>query len=124
MTQITIGGVEMPKTRQFEIGGEIVAVEATMASGKLVRDVIGWRTVLTAFWEWLPQDTLAQIVALARGGGFVAITYPDTDGTAATGTFSISIGSQKVFKFVDGSPMWCNVSLTATSQEVTDYASG
>ena len=114
----------MPKTKKIEIGGEIVAVEATMANGKIVRDVIGWRTVLTASWEWVPQDILAQIVAMARGGRFVEIAYPDTDGTAATGTFGISIGNQKAFKFVSGKPMWYNVELTATAQEVRDYAGG
>lgn len=122
MTNLTIGGVDMPRTKALEVGGEAVAVETQMASGNLVQDVIGWRTVLTVSWDWLPQDTLAAIVALARSGAYVSITYPDTSGSALTADFKISVGDQKVFKFVNGSPLWYGVQLTATAREVVDYA--
>ena len=122
MINIIIAGIEMPRTRSLEVGGEIVAVEAQMASGNLVRDVIGWRTVLTASWDWLPQDTLAAVVAAARGGGYIEITYPDPSGSDITADFKIEIGTQKTFKFVDGAPMWYGVQLTATAREVVDYA--
>lgn len=122
MMVLTIGGIEMPRTKALEVGGEPVAVETQMASGNLVQDVIGWRTVLTASWDWLPQDTLAAIVALARTGAYVPITYPDTSGSSLTADFKISIGDQKVFKFVNGSPLWYGVQLTATAREVVDYA--
>lgn len=123
MMTLTIGGIEMPRTRTLEVGGEPVAVETQMASGNLVQDVIGWRTVLTASWDWLPQDTLAAIVSLARSGAYVSITYPDTSGSNLTADFKISIGGQKVFKFVNGAPLWYGVQLTATAREVVDYAS-
>lgn len=121
MDTITIGGIQMPKTKTLEIGGAFESVEATMASGKIVRDVIGWRTELAATWEWLPAGLLSQLVPLARSGGFIEIQYPDADGTNKTGNFTIEIGAQKIFKFVNGNPMWYNVELTATAQEVTDY---
>ena len=44
--------------------------------------------------------------------------YPDATGATAAGTFAVEIGSQKIFKFVDSVPMWYNVELTATAQEV------
>lgn len=111
----------MPVTRSLEIGGEYESKETTMASGRLVRDIIGWRAKLTADWEWVPDGLLAQLVPIARSGQFVEILYPDSTGEDAAGTFSIEIGGQKIFKFRDGQPYWYNVQLTATAQEVTRY---
>ena len=118
LDNIVIGGIEMPRTKSIEIGGEYESKETTMASGKIVRDVLGWRTELTANWEWVPAGLLVQLVPIARSGEFVTIQYPDSTGEDASGVFSIEIGEQKVFKFVDGEPMWYNVQLTATAQEV------
>lgn len=118
LDNIVIGGIEMPRTKTIEIGGEYESKETTMASGKIVRDVIGWRTELTAEWEWVPAGLLAQLVPIARSGQFVTIQYPDSTGADTSAVFSIEIGEQKVFKFVDGVPMWYNVQLTATAQEV------
>ena len=118
LDNIVIGDIEMPRTKSIEIGGEYESKETTMASGKIVRDVIGWRTEITAEWEWVPAGLLAQLVPIARSGEFVTIQYPDSTGEDASGVFSIEIGEQKVFKFVNGEPMWYNVELTATAQEV------
>lgn len=118
LDNIVIGNIEMPRTKSIEIGGEYESKETTMASGKIVRDVIGWRTELTAEWEWVPAGLLAQLVPIARSGEFVTIQYPDSTGEDASGVFSIEIGEQKIFKFVGGEPMWYNVELTATAQEV------
>lgn len=121
LNSINIGGISMPRTKTLEIGGENVAVEREMASGKYVRDIIGWRTTLEAGWEWLPADTLSRLVALARQGGYVTISYPTAAGDES-GKFRITIGNQKIFKFVGGEPMWYNVELSAVSQEVNRYA--
>ena len=69
-------------------------------------------------WKWVPAGLLTQLVPLVRGGSFVQIEYPDATGATAAGTFAVEIGSQKIFKFVDSVPMWYNVELTATAQEV------
>lgn len=119
MDNIIIGSIEMPRTKSLEIGGSYESKEITMASGKIVRDVLGWRTELTATWEWMPAGLLTQLVPIARSGAFVSIQYPDSTGEDAQGSFSIEIGNQKIFKFVSGEPMWYNVELTATAQEVT-----
>lgn len=118
MQNIIIAGIEMPRTKSLEIGGEYESKEATMASGKIVRDILGWRTELSASWEWMPARILAQLVPIARSGDFVLIQYPDSIGEDASGMFSIEIGHQKIFKFVEGEPMWYGVDLTATAQEV------
>ena len=89
-----------------------------MASGKVVRDIIGWRPEVSATWEWVPAGLLNQLVPIARSGAFINIQYPDSTGQNTSGLFSIEIGNQKIFKFVDGNPMWYNVELTAVAQEV------
>ena len=71
MENIIIAGIQMPKTKTLEIGGSYEAIETTMASGKVVRDIIGWRTELSATWEWVPAGLLAQLVPIVRQGGFV-----------------------------------------------------
>lgn len=119
MDKIIIGGIAMPRTRTLEVGGSYEAKEATMASGKVVKDVTGWRKKLTANWEWLPVGVLSQLVPLARSGGFVEIQYPDPVDGDTSGKFSIEIGNQKVFRYRDGEPYWYNVELTATAQEVS-----
>lgn len=118
MREIWINGIQMPRTRTLEVGGEYEANTATMASGKVVKDIIGWRTILTASWEWLPADILTAIVTAARIGNFVTITYPDVTGKTVSKKFAIEIGNQKIFKFIKDTPMWYNVELTATAQEV------
>lgn len=118
MSNMIIGGITMPRTKTLEVGGEYESKEATMASGKIVRDVIGWRVELTAAWEWLPAGLLAELVPLVRTGGFLEISYPDSTGQTATGMFAVEIGNQKIFKFKHGEPYWYNVELTATAQEV------
>lgn len=122
MDCIIIDSIVMPRTRSLELGGEAVCVETSMASGKLVRDVVGWRMTLTASWEWLPQETMAALVGLTRSGRFVTIQYPDPVNGTAAGQFGITIGKQKVFRFRDGEPCWYNVELEATAQEVEPYA--
>lgn len=114
----------MPRTRSLEIGGYYESKEAVMASGRTVRDVLGWRAGITASWEWVPAGLLAQLVPLVRGGSFVSIDYPDSTGATATGTFAVEIGSQKIFKFVNGEPMWYGVELTATAQTLLPASQG
>lgn len=114
----------MPRTKTLEVGGYYESKEATMASGKIVRDVLGWRREITASWEWVPAGLLSQLVPIVRGGAFVQIDYPDSDGKEASGLFAVEIGNQKIFKFVNGVPMWYGVELKATSQEVLKEAQG
>lgn len=118
LDNMIIAGIEMPRVKTIEIGGAYESKEATMASGKIVRDIIGWRAEISATWEWVPAGLLSQLLPIARAGAFVEIQYPDSIGVDASGMFSIEIGNQKIFKFVNGAPMWYNVELTATAQEV------
>ena len=115
--------VTMPQVRDITYGGDVVAIEATMASGKVVRDVIGFRANVRAAWDWVPADTIKALNALLRQGGFFQVTYPTPDGEK-TESMTVSFPTMDVFTYRDGVPMWHNITLTMSSQEVTRYADG
>ena len=123
MTQITINNgvttITMPKTKKVEDAGSPEYKEVTMASGKHVREVIGYRAGYTYSWDYVPAQTIKDLKAMLSTGGFYTVGYFDIDGTDKSGTFSVSYPTFKVFKFVNGVAMWHNCSLTIKAQEVT-----
>lgn len=109
--------IEMPRVR-ITIGGEEVTNEITMASGKKVKEMIGFRAVIKGEWDWLPAKTIADLHALLRQGGYFQVEYPDPAIGDAIGMFGVSYPETKVFKFNGTEPRWHGVSLTMTAQEV------
>jgi len=122
VTQITISNgtttITMPKTKTPTVGGEEVCNEIPMASGRRVKDVTGFRAVVTADWDWVPAATMAALTTMLRAGGYFTVGYPDPDGTDKSAKFSISIPTIGIFKFKDAAPMWHGVSLKMSAQEV------
>lgn len=118
--KISKGGVtiEMPRVRTVRVGGQEVANEIQMASGKKVKEMIGFRPTVTAEWDWLPAETIARLHTLLRQGGYFRVEYPDPAGGDAVGMFSVSYPETKIFKFNGAEPRWHGVSLTMISQEV------
>lgn len=112
------GTISLPDTKKISMGGNMVATEVEMVSGRKVQYVQGFRPNFTAEWEWFPNDTLAELTALLRQGGYFAVKYPDQDGNDKEGKFNISYPATAIFKFKDDKPMWYGVSLTFTAQEV------
>ena len=108
----------MPKVKKITVGGEEVANETVMASGKKVKDVIGYRAVVSADWDYVPVDTMTALTAMLRAGGYFTVGYPDPDGTDKSVKFSISIPTTGIFKFNGTTPMWHGVSLKMSAQEV------
>jgi len=123
MEQITITKgattITMPRTRSLNVGGSPVKKDATMASGKIVNEMIGHRTTITASWKAVPQETMNSLTALLRQGGFFTVAYPDTDGTDKSADYIISYPSPGVWKYHGGDPVWANVTLNMSAQEVT-----
>lgn len=113
------GFLLLPKTRDLEVGGEVVSKEVTMAGGRRVMYVQGYREEIKAKWDWFPADQLAELTKLLRQGGFFKVAYPDQRGNECEGYFSITYPATEVFKFKDGKPMWHGVSLTLKAQEVS-----
>lgn len=110
--------IEMPRVRSINVGGEEVSNEITMANGKKVKEMIGFRTVINAEWDWLPAEIIRDLHDLLRQGGYFEVEYPDPTGTL-TGMFSISYPTSKIFKFYGDEPRWHNVTLTMRGQEVS-----
>lgn len=111
--------IEMPRVRKISVGGEEVATEVTMASGKRVKETIGFRATVNAEWDWLPAVTIADLHQLLRQGGYFQVQYPDPALGDTTGTFRIGYPETKIFKFDGTTPRWHGVKLTMTAQEVT-----
>ena len=123
MDKITISDgmteIEMPRIRNVTVGGEEVANEVTMASGKIVKEMIGFRTVVTAEWDWLPAETITALHIMLRKGGFFTVSYPDPAVGDITAQFSVSYPTSKIFRFIGSTPFWHDVKLTMKAQEVT-----
>lgn len=111
--------IVLPKIR-YTLTSDEVSEETTMMSGRIVKDILGYRTVIEAEWDWVPAETLAQLVILIRSGKFREVEYQDIDGSTKKEFFKISQPQPEVFTFKeDGTAVWRKVKLTMTSQEVT-----
>ncbi|MFA6717903.1 MAG: hypothetical protein WCS15_02365 [Prevotella sp.] len=123
MTAITISDgtttVTMPRTDQVTDAGSMVYKETTMASGRVVRKVTGFRAGFTYTYDYVPAATITSLITLLRTGGFFTVGYFDLDGTDKSGTFSVEYPQFSLFKFVNGVAMWYSCTLTITAQGVT-----
>lgn len=53
--------IEMPRVKDITVGAEEVANAVTMASGKVVKDMIGYRSTLKASWDYVPATTITAL---------------------------------------------------------------
>ena len=111
--------IEMPRVRAIKVGGIAVTNEVEMASGKTVKEMKGFRTTITAEWDWLPAKTMTSLHTLLRLGGYFKVEYPDPAEGDSFGMFSIPPPESGVFKFNGTEPRWHGVTLNMTAQEVT-----
>ena len=113
--------ITLPRTKNVETTEEMVYTETTMASGKTVMDIRGYRPGFSAEWEWLPAGLLAQLLPMLRQGGYFNVSFVDATGEEITKMMKVTAGGQKIFKFVNGAPMWYGLTLDFTAQEVVSY---
>ncbi len=109
--------IELPRVKDVQVGAQEVANTVTMASGKVVKDMIGFRPSITASWDYLPASILSSLAALLRSGGFFFVEYPSPTGDN-DGTFEIQYPTMTVFQYKDGVAVWHDVTLKMTAQEV------
>jgi hypothetical protein len=105
-------------TKSVTDAGVLVYKETTMASGRVVRKIIGFRPGFKYIWDYVPTATITTLNTMIRTGGFYTVTYFDTDGTAKSGTFSISYPAPVLFGYIDGIAVFHDFELTITAQEV------
>ena len=110
--------VTMPKIRDISVGGEEVATTTTMASGRTVKDIVGFRRTITAKWDYVPATTITSLLSMLRGGGFYTVSYYDPEDGETSGTFEIDTPTMEVFAYRGGAPIWHNVTLSMTAQGV------
>ena len=110
--------IEMPRVKDITVGATEVANTDTMASGKVVKDMIGYRTTLQATWDFVPVVTLTALAVLLRSGGFFYVEYPAPTGDAS-GMFEIEYPTMSIFAYKNGSAVWHDVKLKMTAQEVS-----
>lgn len=113
--------VELPSQIEYPLSGEEVSRKAQMASGKIVKDVTGYRDVLEISVGYLGVETMALLRNMIRRNyGFLSITYPTPSG-AATNNFVVEDPKGKVIKYDDtGHAVWLDVTLKAMTDEVID----
>lgn len=110
--------VTLPRVRDIEVGAEEESKTVTMASGKTVKDILGYRAKITAVWDWFPAELVTELLNLLKSGAFLWVEYPAPDGSGA-GFFSIEYPTLSVFCYRDGIPVWHDMTLSMTAQEVT-----
>lgn len=63
--------VTLPRVRDIEVGAEEESKTVTMASGKTVKDILGYRAKVTAVWDWIPADLVTELLNLLKTGAFL-----------------------------------------------------
>ena len=109
----------MPRVKDITVGAKEVANTVTMASGKVVKDVLGYRTTVTATWDYVPAATIMALLALMRSTPFLYVEYPSPSGDAS-GMFEAEYPTLTVFCYRSGVAVWHDVTLTMSAQEVAD----
>lgn len=125
MYKITISdgedNIELSSKIEYPLGGEEVNKKAQMASGKIVKDVVGYRDVLEIPVGYLGVETMALLRdMIRRNDGFLNISYP-TPGGAMTSEFVVEDPKGKIIDYDDdGKAVWLDITLKAQSTEVVD----
>lgn len=102
----------------YELKYEEVSVVKTMASGKRVKDIVGYRPVLNIPTGYLSLPDLTRLKNMINSGQFLKVTYPGVGGVESK-YFDIAPPVFKSFKYDDdGVSIWYAVTLKCTAQEV------
>ena len=116
------GTIAMWVTRDIEETGEMVEETTTMASGKLVTDVKGYRKQWIARWDWFPASSYELVLPILRSGKFFPVRFTDEAGEDFSVVCKLEPENHAtIFKYVGETPMWHNIGIRFTAQEVTKY---
>lgn len=123
MDKITIYSADLsqsltlPRVKDVQVGAKEVSNTVKMASGKVVKDMLGYRATITASWDWLPAGSIVTLAAILRENPFLFVEYPSPSGSAS-GWFEVEYPTMKVFTYKHGEAVWHGVNLSMTAQEV------
>lgn len=113
--------VTLLRNLEFTISNEVVGTKATMASGKIVMDIVGVRTKLNIPTGYLSKQDVSTLKNMILKSQILKVTYPDTDGDV-TGEFVCEPLELKSFAYDDdGVSAWYGVTLKMTGVDVEAY---
>lgn len=107
----------MPRSKDISVGAEEVSKRTEMASAKIVKDIIGYRATVSATYDYVPAQTIKELIDFIRKGDFLFVEYPSPTGDKS-GYFEIEYPDVTVFCYKNGIAVWHDVSLEMTAQEV------
>lgn len=89
---ITIGGTSIKTPSEFSLGYLDLDRAERNANGEMIIDFIAQKRKIEMSWKLLTSAEAELIRSLAKNGSvrFVTVTYPQADGTIASGTFYAS----------------------------------
>lgn len=102
---------------EFDIAPVEVVETAVMASGREVKDYIGYRNVLTIPTGWLSAEDLAKLKRMILASHVLTVTYPTPEGDAV-GEFSMPLPAMRAFKYGSDGSVWYGVTLAMSETEV------
>ena len=113
-----VNSVELLNDLVYEIEYKELNKKKIMASGKIKKEIIGYRPVLTIPTGYVKLNDLRKLKSMILTGKFLTVTYPGVDGDR-TALFDIEPPLFKSFKYdEDGVTVWYGVTLTCNAQEV------
>jgi hypothetical protein len=104
---------------EIDIDNEEISKSATMASGRTVKDIVGYKDVLKIPVGYLSLEDVAKLRAMIkRNGGLLTISYPTPNGDE-TRQFMVDQPTYTTFDYDEnGVSIWKGVTITATTLEV------
>lgn len=113
-----VNSVELLNDLIYEIEYKELNKKQTMASGKIKKEIIGYRPVLKIPTGYVKLEDLRVLKSMILSGQFLYVTYPGVDGDR-TALFDIGMPKFKSFKYDDdGVTIWYGVELECSAQEV------
>lgn len=106
----------------FDIKPEEISTSATMASGRLVKDVIGYKNKLEIPCGYLNLSNMSKLKNMIKSNnGILQISYPAPD-SDKTEWFIVDQPTYTTFSYNDeGVAVWKGVTLSATAVEVEQW---
>ena len=102
----------------YQLEYEEVGKVKTMASGKLKKEIVGYRPVLVIPAGYVNLKDLKVLKAMITSGKFLTINYPGVGGDCS-GVFHVAPPVFKSFKYDEnGVDVWYGLTLTCRAQEV------
>lgn len=109
--------ITLPRVRDIEVGAE---EESKIRNDGVRQDGQGHPGLSDKHhrrMDWIPADLVTQLLRLLKSGAFLWVEYPAPGGNGA-GFFSIEYPTLSVFWYRSGIPVWHDMTLSMTAQEV------